>query len=104
MDESGDLGFGKGSSKYFIISFLVVNNKRLLDKIVKKILASLKVHVDVLHATRDVPTSVKKLLYLLIGQETSILTICLDKSSVPVVLQQKKHTLYNLVVNSLLEK
>ncbi len=35
IDESGDLGFGKGSSKFIIISALVVENYRELDRIIK---------------------------------------------------------------------
>jgi hypothetical protein len=40
MDESGDLGldFSKiRTSRYFMVTFLLVSNKKPLDKIVKKI-------------------------------------------------------------------
>lgn len=35
IDESGDLGFGKGSSGFLIISALVVDNPKELDRIIK---------------------------------------------------------------------
>jgi len=35
IDESGDLGFGKGSSKFLIVSALIVDNPRELDRIIK---------------------------------------------------------------------
>jgi hypothetical protein len=103
MDESGDLGFGEGSSNYFIISFLITTNKRPLEKLVKKFLSSLKIRVDTLHATKDVPTSVRKFLKLVAEQDIVILTIKVNKSTIPLDLQEKKHTLYNLIVNQLFE-
>ena len=36
IDESGDLGTKKGSSKYFIIAAIKVENSKRLDKIIKK--------------------------------------------------------------------
>lgn len=35
IDESGDLGFRKGSSKFLIISALIVDNPKQLDRIIK---------------------------------------------------------------------
>ena len=36
IDESGDLGTKKGSSKYFVIAAIKVEDSKKLDKIIKK--------------------------------------------------------------------
>ena len=44
MDESGDLGMNLdlgGTSRHFVITFLITENKRVLDKIVKKVYSGL---------------------------------------------------------------
>jgi len=41
LDESGDLGFKPGSSKYFLITLLITGNPRPIQKCIRKIRASL---------------------------------------------------------------
>ena len=36
LDESGDLGFGEGSSKWFLFTLVVVEDPRILERIIKK--------------------------------------------------------------------
>ena len=36
MDESGDLGFGAGGSKYFVVAALGIKDSRALDRLIKK--------------------------------------------------------------------
>jgi hypothetical protein len=56
MDESGDLGFDflkRGTTKHFLITFLFTNNKRPIEKCVKKVYSGLNKKykkVGVLHA------------------------------------------------------
>ena len=37
LDESGDLGFSKRSSNWFLFTLVVVENPRKIEKIIKKI-------------------------------------------------------------------
>jgi hypothetical protein len=60
LDESGDLGFKKeNSSNYFIITFLFVENKRTIEKVVSLTHKSLKkIHKKkggVLHCFKEKP-------------------------------------------------
>ncbi len=65
LDESGDLGFSKGSSKWFLFTIAIVENPRTLEKIVKKIWKSLKKkhkNLGELHAFNEKPITRKRLL------------------------------------------
>ena len=110
MDESGDLGFDfskKGTSNYFLITFLFSNNKRDIEKCVKKVHADLRKKykkVGVLHAYKDEPVTKKRLLSLLAGKDCSIMTILLNKKKVYTNLQDEKPVLYNYVTNILLDR
>lgn len=112
MDESGDLGFDfskKGTSKFFIVTFLFTTDRRSLEKVVKKTFRSLptkvqKTHTGCLHANKEKPSTITKLLTLLNQQEISILTIYLNKKKVYTKLQDEKHILYNYVTNILLDR
>ena len=49
LDESGDLGFKKGSSKYFVISFIAMDTKTnlILKRKIKKVKKRHKIGKDV---------------------------------------------------------
>ena len=111
MDESGDLGFHKEkkNSRYFIITFLFIDNKKHLDKIAKKIFSwlskkSVKVSWWVLHCNKEKPTTRIRLLSLCQKLDMHLMTIYLNKSKVYTNLQNEKHLLYNYVVNILLDR
>ncbi len=109
MDESGDLGFDfkkKGTSSYFLITFLFSRNKRELEKCVKKVRGTLKKRykVGVLHAYKDEPTTKKRLLSLIAKKDCAIMTILLNKRKVYTKLQNEKPVLYNYVTNILLDR
>lgn len=111
LDESGDLGFAKTkkSSRFFIISFIFVKDKRLLEKIAKKIHKSLRKKVKrigggVLHAVKEKPETRIRLLKAVEKVDCSIMAIYLDKSRVYTQLRNDKHILYNYVVNILLDR
>jgi len=62
LDESGDLGFNfnkRKTSKFFVITFLATENKKIIEKIVKKTHSELKKkykrRFGVLHASKDKP-------------------------------------------------
>lgn len=111
LDESGDLGFDftkKKTSKFFVITFLFVGNKRPIEKIVKKTHSELnkkfKKRLGVLHAVKEKPITRKRLLKRLAEKDCDIMTIYLNKSKVYTRLHNEKHVLYNYVANILLDR
>lgn len=110
MDESGNLGFNfnkKGTSSYFLITFLFSKNKRSLEKCVKKVHSGLRKSykkVGVLHAYKEEPVTKKRLLSLLSKKDCRIMTILLNKKKVYTKLQDEKPVLYNYITNILLDR
>jgi len=111
MDESGDLGFDftkKRSTDFFVITFLFVQDKRSIEKIVRRTHAELqrkyKRKQSVLHCYREKPKTRKRLLRRLAERECSIMTIYLDKHKVYTDLKNEKTVLYNFVANILLDR
>lgn len=111
LDESGDLGFNfkkKGTSKVFIITCLFIENKRPLEKIVRKIHSELqkkyKRKLGVLHAVKEKPITRQRLLRRLAEIDCSIITIYFNKLKVYTKLQDEKQVLYNYVTNILLDR
>ena len=110
IDESGDLGFDfskPGTSRHFIITFLIVSNKRNVSSLVKKVFLSLpaatkRKNSGVLHAHHEKSTTIKLLLNGLKEKNVKITTIHLDKSKLSIV--HNSNELYNNMVITLLEK
>ena len=56
LDESGDLGFGKRSSKWFLFTIAIINEQRSLERIIKKVWRHLKKkhkRLGELHASQE---------------------------------------------------
>jgi len=111
MDESGDLGFDfrkKKTSNFFVITCLFVENKRLLEKIVKKTHSELqkkyKRRFGILHCVKEKPAIRQKLLRRINEKECFAMTIYLNKKKVYTKLQNEKQVLYNYVSNILLDR
>lgn len=112
MDESGDLGFKKGlpgSSRFFIITFLLVQEKRPFEKIIQKIHRELREHyrvrTGVLHAAHEKPETILRILSKLSEKEgCAILAMVVDKQRVPSKMKYKKHVLYNHITHVLLNR
>ena len=111
MDESGDLGFNfkkKRTSKFLIITILFTENKKPIEKIVKKAHSSLKrkhkQKSGVLHSYHEKPITRKRLLKLLAQKDIKMMAIYLNKSKVYTKLQDQKEVLYNYVTNILLDR
>ncbi|MDO8592683.1 MAG: DUF3800 domain-containing protein [bacterium] len=111
LDESGDLGFDftkKKTSKYFVITFLFVSNKRVIEKIVSKTHGELKKKYKkrggVLHSFREKPVIRQRLLKRLAEKDCRIMAVYLNKSKVYTRLQNEKDVLYNYVTNILLDR
>lgn len=111
LDESGDLGFDfskTGTSRFFIITIIFVEEKRLIEKVVKKVHSTLKKkHKQkggVLHSHKETQLTRMRMLNLLAQKEIKILTIYLNKNKVYTKLQDQKDVLYNYVTNILLDR
>ncbi len=112
MDESGDLGFDflrKGTSKFFVITFLFVKKRRPVEKIVRRVFDSFPKrvryrHPGPLHCTHEKPAVRLKVLQLLNERDVAIMSIYLNKQKVFTRLQDEKQVLYNYVANILLDR
>lgn len=113
LDESGDLGFDftkKKTSKFFVITFLFAKDKRVVERMVKKVFKGfskleVKNHHGVLHAYKEAPRTRQKLLNMVRKNNTSnVIVIYLNKRKVYSKLQDEKQILYNYVTNILLDR
>lgn len=111
LDESGDLGFDfskKRTSKYFVITCLLANNKRIIEKTVAKTHLELrkkfKKSNGVLHCYHEKPITRIRLLKRLGKKDCVIMCIYLNKLKVYTKLQNEKEVLYNYVTNILLDR
>ncbi len=115
MDESGDLGFDfskKKTSKFFIISFLFIDDeaqKKRIERIVKNVFAGftkkeVKFHHGALHAYKETIKTRTYVLGRLSKVPVSVMSICLNKKNVYTSLQDEMHILYNYVTNILLDR
>jgi hypothetical protein len=112
LDESGDLGFNfskKGTSKFFVVTFLFAPDGRsAIEKVVKKTHSELKKKIkrkmSVLHAVNEKPITRQRLLKRISEKDCTIMAIYLNKSKVFTKLQDEKQVLYNYVTNILLDR
>lgn len=112
MDESGDLGFKKelpGSFQFFIITFLLVQEKRPFEKIIQKIHRELRVRyrirTSVLHAAHEKPETILRILTKLSEKGGCvILTMLVEKQRIPPKMKEEKHILYNHITHLLLNR
>lgn len=108
LDESGDLGFKKTSSKWFIFTIAIVSNPRSLEKVVKKVWRSLRKkhkHLGELHASKEKDVTRRRMLKILSeSEDLSVMCVILNKKKVYVDLQNQKNSLYNFTANILLDR
>lgn len=112
MDESGCLGFEFSKSKtshHFVITFLLVNNDRILEKIVSKTFRSIpankrKNHIGILHCNKEDNKTREKMFSLLKDKQIYVMAISLNKHRVYSRLQEEKSVLYNYAANILLDR
>jgi len=111
LDESGDLGFDfqkKKTSKFFVVTCLFTENKRPIEKIVKKTHSELKKkykrRFGILHAIKEKPITRQRLLKRLNEKDCTVMTIYLNKKKVYTRLHDEKSVLYNYVINILLDR
>ena len=113
LDESGDLGFDfskKKTSKYFVVTFLLTDDKVSVERLIKKVFKGfskkqIQSHSGVLHAYKELSVTRQKLLTSFASKKYgTIITIYLDKRKVYTKLKDEKHVLYNYVTNILLDR
>ena len=99
LDESGDLGFGKGGSRYFTIAFTIMENPVPFRRCVKKVKIKHNIPRDVELKGNTTRVSVKEeLLYRFAGLEIEIHSITVKKSNVQLKLRRNTNILYNYMV------
>lgn len=109
MDESWDLGFDKkGSSQYFVITFLFLKHQKTANLIIKKLFHRLKgkkikIKSWVFHACKESPSHIKKALLLIREKECKVMSLIVNKEKVYTRFQNQKHLLYTWVVNVLVD-
>lgn len=112
MDESGDLGFDlskKGTSRFFVVSFLIVDDLKPLEKIVKKICGLLKPKEIwrlwwALHCCRLHDDIRKKIFSHLNQASVKVMSIVLDKTQLFIDIQKSFSLLYIELVQALLHQ
>jgi len=112
FDESWCLWFNsdnKKTSKYFVATFLFTENKRSVEKVVKKIFSwfskkEVKRHNGILHSYKEHPKTITKLFSLLKEKDVSVMCVYVDKTKVHIPLHNEKHILYNYITNILLDR
>lgn len=108
LDESGDLGFKKKSSKWFVFTIAITQDARALERVVKKVWRSLKKKhkkLSELHASHEKDVTRIRILKGL-SEITDIKIMCaiLNKKKVYIDLQNQKNYLYNFTANILLDR
>ncbi|TSC79117.1 MAG: hypothetical protein G01um101433_14 [Parcubacteria group bacterium Gr01-1014_33] len=108
LDESGDLGFKKPSSRWFIFTIAIVSSSRSLERVVKKIWRPLKKKhkkLGELHAYHSDDTTRTRMLQKLNElDDLKVLCVVLNKKKVHIDLQNQKNYLYNYTANILLDR
>ncbi|TSC84443.1 MAG: hypothetical protein G01um101417_249 [Parcubacteria group bacterium Gr01-1014_17] len=108
LDESGDLGFKKKSSKWFIFTIAMTQDARALERVVKRVWRTLKKkykRLGELHASHEKDITRKRVLQQLGGvPDLKVLCVILNKQKVYVDLQNQKNYLYNYTANVLLDR
>lgn len=106
LDESGDLGFSGGGSKYFTIAFLLTENPIEIKRVVRKVKQKYKIPINVELKANTTRKKIRiDLLNRLSKLEIEIQSITVKKKNVDTKLRKDPNILYNYMVGlSLVEK
>lgn len=110
LDESGELGFSKKSSRYFIITLLVCDFKeeqkirRIPKKVRRKVLNKKLKKSSELKGSNSSDRVRKEFLTRVAKTNSEIFAIVLDKHKVYDYLKSEKHKLYNYICNIILNE
>jgi len=101
LDESGDMGFGDKSSRYFVITILICGIKeeqelkRVIKRVRQKILKKKLKNSTEIKWNNSNESIKQKVINELSKINFEVFTIILDKSKVYDYLKKEKHKLYN---------
>ena len=108
MDESGDLGFNfkkKRTSRYFVITLLLTNNKRTIEKLVKNVHGNMrdkhKIKSGVLHAFEIDRITRLRFCRQLADKGVRLISMYLDKQQ-SKMSRKDKHLLYAQIAGKVL--
>ena len=108
LDESGDLGFKETSSKWFLFTLAITDNRRALERVIKRARNALlrnQRNVSELHAYHANDSTRKRVLKELSKiDDLKIFCTILNKKKVYVDLQNQKNYLYSYTANILLDR
>jgi len=108
MDESGDLGFGKKASPYFIMAALIVKKplhiKRCITRVRKQKLPKKYKKISELKWHNSSATIKKRIIECLSKTENDVAYAVLRKNQVKKDLRNKPQIVYNYVCGSLISK
>jgi len=105
LDESGDLGFNKGSSKYFVISFIAMDTKTnlILKRKIKKAKKRHKIGKDVeIKANKSNHSLRVDVLKEICSLPIEIYSITTKKQGINKSLRKDTNIFYNYMVNLIL--
>jgi len=105
LDESGDLGFSKGSSKYFVISFIAMDSKTnlMLDRKIKTIRQKRRLKRNVEIKASNSSNSLRvNVLCEICSLPIKIYSITVNKQGVYESLREGTNILYNYMTNLIL--
>ena len=106
LDESGDLGFGQGGTKYFTIAFVIMKNPLHFKRCVKRVKVKYHIPRDVELKGYTPKESIKKdLLSRFAKLDLEVHAITVRKKNVEPKLQRDTNIFYNYMVGlSLVER
>src|SRR3989344_7053066 len=110
LDESGELGFGEKSSKYFIMSLLSCDEselyslRRIIKKVQQKIVKKKIKKYPELKGNNSTDKVRLDVLNRFMQTKSEIFVIILEKSKVYEYLKGKKNKLYNYISNLILNE
>jgi hypothetical protein len=111
LDESGDLGLNKNdrSSNHFIITILISDEVKQLEKLVKNSHKMLRKNIKklsggVLHSVKEKPRTRIWILKKLSTINIKIMILVICKSKIRQNILKQKHLLYNYLTSFLIHK
>ena len=108
LDESGDLGFTGKSTKFFVITLLVVNDEKGVHRCIKNIrtrkLKKKYKQIPELKFSRSNDFIKRCVLECLSKKDIEVYAIVLKKSSVHDHLHEHKNKIYNYLTKFLIER
>jgi len=105
LDESGDLGFKKGSTKYFVISFIAMDTKTnlLLKRKIKKVKEKHKIRKDIeIKGSKSNHSLRTDVLKEICSLPIDIYSITTKKQGINKSLRKDTNIFYNYMVNLIL--